>query len=216
MASTSNPLIGKASGSVGGVTMSSWKGINVIKSKPTSVANPQSDKQMDRRNALAAVVVIFRLVVSAVNAGFKSLAVKQSPYNAFSSYALKNAFTYAGTGTPTLIPANFKFSKGSIADTSISTVVVANADATVTVTFPTTATGASQSASDLAILVAYNEDNDEWFGELTSAARSTGTASIELPSACSTDDTVHVFLGFTSSNGSLQSDSIHDSAVVGA
>lgn len=34
MARVQNTLIGRASGSVGGATFTTWKGINVLKSKP--------------------------------------------------------------------------------------------------------------------------------------------------------------------------------------
>jgi Family of unknown function (DUF6266) len=207
MARVSNPLIGASSGSIGGVTLTSWKGINVAKSKPTTVANPQTDKQLERRNAISQIVAIFRLIAASVNAGFKSLAIQKSAYNAFSSWNLKNAFTYDGTSPAVLNHADLLISKGSIATTPILTVVSADSDETVGVTFAATASGAGQSLTDLAILVVYNEDTEEWYGELTSAARSTGAAEIEMPTACSTGDTLHVYLGFTSVSGLYQSDS---------
>ena len=216
MARTANPLIGKSSGSVGGVTFTSWKGINVIKEKPASVANPQSDKQLERRNALTQIVAIYRSISSAISAGFKALAVQKSAYNAFSSYNLLNAFTYTGSGDATLNYEDILVSKGSIAPTAIATLVTADADETVTITYAATAAGAGQSLTDLAIVVVYNEDNDEWYGALTAAARSAGTVSIEMPTAVSTGDTIHAWLGFTSVSGLSQSDSQYDTGDVPA
>jgi len=78
MATTSNPLIGSASGSVGGVTFSKWKGINVIKAKPVTVAQPDSDKRTMQQSALRQIVAIYRMMISLIFVSFKSMAISQS------------------------------------------------------------------------------------------------------------------------------------------
>lgn len=85
MARVSNPLIGAASGSVGGVTMSTWKGVNVIKTKPTSVANPKTEGQTAQRAKLSTAVSVYKQMPSLVKKGFGQAAIKKSAYNAFVS-----------------------------------------------------------------------------------------------------------------------------------
>lgn len=114
MAVVQNTLIGKAKQSVGGTTFSSWKGINVLKSRPVSVANPQTDMQVARRNALTWIVGLYASMAVAVKKGWKKYAVKMSEYNAFTSDALKNAFDYAGAPVVTLDPGMLKLTAGTV------------------------------------------------------------------------------------------------------
>ena len=214
MARTANPLIGRSSGSVGGVTFSSWKGINVMKSKPVSVANPQSDKQKAQRAALAFIVAAFRSMSSAINAGFRGLAVKKSPYNAFSSDALKNAFDLSVPPTATFQPENLLISKGSIAPTTISSVVSNAGAGTVTVNYPTTSIGAGQSLTDRAIVAVYNATDNTFTGALKAATRDDGQAVLSIPAGITAEDELYVYLGFTSVDSLNQSDSVVESETV--
>lgn len=53
-------ILGGFQNKVGPVVGSTWKGIDVIKAKPTSVANPNSPKQQEQRNAMKAINVFLR------------------------------------------------------------------------------------------------------------------------------------------------------------
>lgn len=203
----SNPLIGKSKQSMGNATFSTWKGINVLKEKPQSVANPQTDTQTQQRSAFSQMVLAFRNMPAVVRAGFKKLAVKMSEFNAFTSYNLKNAFDFSVPPTATLVPADVLISKGTISSTAISTSVSDRSSNTIVVTFPTTATQPGQSATDLAIVAAYNVTQSDFYGEVTAAARSTGTGSITLPAAWNTGDTLQVYVGFYNSLSGESSDS---------
>lgn len=114
MAVVQNTLIGKSKQSVGGTTFSTWKGINVLKSKPTSIANPQSDLQMMQRSALQQIVSIYRTINVSVKKGWKKFAVQKSEYNAFTSYALKNSFDFAAPPVADLDPKLLKITNGTI------------------------------------------------------------------------------------------------------
>ena len=207
MAKVSNPVIGNASGSVGGLTFSKWKGINVMKQKPTSVAQPASDTRDMHQSALSQIVIIYRLLSSVINLTFKSLAVNMSSYNAFSSFNLKNAFDFSTPPTATLLPANLLISKGTIASTFATTSMVDVSDGDCTITFPTTTTGANQQATDLAVIVVYNVTKNTWEGKVSTGARSTGTASIDLTAVYATTDSCRVYLAFLSESGNKASDS---------
>ena len=114
MAVVQNTLIGKSKQSVGGTTFSSWKGINVLKSKPVSVANPKSDLQVMQRSALQQIVSIYRVISIAVKKGWKKFAVQKSEYNAFTSNALKFAFDFAAPPVAELDPKLLKITNGTL------------------------------------------------------------------------------------------------------
>ena len=73
MARVQNTLIGKSSGSVGGATFSTWKGINVLKSKAITVANPKTVGQLTQRNRMTLMVSIFRLIASTNKRRFQNI-----------------------------------------------------------------------------------------------------------------------------------------------
>lgn len=183
MAILQNTLIGRASGSIGGVTFSTWKGLNVGKSKPVSVANPDTDPQKAQRSALAQLVAIFRQVVGGVDLGFKKLAVHQSAYNAWMSYNLKNAVSKAGA-VATILKQDLLFAKGTV-----GVVVFTSRAATVSTEDITLAWDASDipvggSATDEVSLVVINGTSGIalYLPALSGQIRSSGTAEFAVPS----------------------------------
>ena len=214
MARVSNTLIGHASGNVGNAVFSTWKGIDVLKEKPISVANPNSDNQQMRRSAMSQVVSIFRQAASAVRAGYKKLAIQMSEFNAFSSEALRFAFDYSAPPVATLNAEDLLISKGTIATTPISTVVADVSATTVLVTYPTTTPEPGMSASDQAIIVAYNETLDDWTGASTSDLRSAGTADIPMPGTWVAGNNIRVWLGFYNPLSQESSDSVNTTGTV--
>lgn len=77
-------ILGGVSGKVGGVVGSSWKGINVIKTKPLSVSNPKTAGQVAQRSAFSEVVgVATDNLATICKPLWDRFASKQSGYNAF-------------------------------------------------------------------------------------------------------------------------------------
>jgi len=210
MARVQNTLIGKSSGSVGGATFSTWKGLNVLKSKPETVANPQSDNQLMRRSAMTQMVTIFRRIPAAVDAGFKKLAIHMSAFNAFVSYNLKNAFDYSAPPNATIDLSSILISKGTITPTASSTVTKTNGSPTITVTYPTTIADPGQSATDKVIVVCYNEDQFNWGSAVGTATRADGTVDVTMPTDFSTTDVVVTYLAFYNELSGESSDSTND------
>lgn len=100
MSIVSNPLIGKTKKSMGGVTFSSWKGINVMKEKATNVANPNTTLQQAQRSKFSTAVSIYQTISAIVKKGFAQLAIKKSAYNAFCSTNTKaGVFSHSKAGT---------------------------------------------------------------------------------------------------------------------
>lgn len=210
----SNPLIGKSKQSMGNATFSTWKGINVLKEKPQSVANPNSDAQQQQRSAFTQIVAAFRLMPALVRAGFKKLAVKQSEFNAFTSYNLKNAFDLSIPPTATFVPADALISKGTIAAEPIDTVVVDKSAGTIVVNWLNDGLQPGQSVTDLALVAAYNSTLNEWTGAVTSQFRNDYTANIPLPASWVVGNSVTVYLGFFNEPSGESADSVNETTAI--
>lgn len=122
MSIVQNTLIGRARQKIGGSVFSTWKGLNVLKSKPLTVANPKTPGQIQQRSAMSQITKLFRGASGYVALGFKQQAVHMSEFNAFASYNLKNAFNKAVSGVATLVPLDLLFSQGTITKTIPVTV----------------------------------------------------------------------------------------------
>ena len=208
MAVVQNTLIGSARGKVGGTVFTKQFGKNVLKSKPLSVANPNSDKQKDQRVSLTKTVALYRSISAVVNQTFKSQAVGMSAFNAFTSKAKLNSFTYTGNGLPVLKPESLLISKGTISPTDATGKEITIPAKSVTVTFATTLSDASQKATDKAVIALYNATSGLIRAEVTGAMRSSGTASAVFDNVNLSTDTYHVYLAFLASDGAKASDSV--------
>ena len=210
----SNPLIGKSRQSMGNATFATWKGINVLKEKPQSVANPNSDGQQQQRSAFSQMVTAFRNMPAVVRAGFKKLAVKKSEFNAFTSYNLKNAFDMSAPPAATFVPADALISKGTISSTAAATNTADRSNNTIVVTWSHAVLQPGQSNADLAIIAAYNVTKNDWYGEVTSALRSADTGSITLPADWAVADSVQVYLAFYNEASGESSDSTNANTAI--
>lgn len=213
MARVQNTLIGKSSGSVGGATFSTWKGVNVLKSKAVVVKNPKTQLQQNQRNRMTLLVAMFRGVSGALNIGYSKLANEMSAYNAFIKANLLPA-NFGGTApSMTLVYANLLTGKGTIGITNIDTLTGTNASANVAVTWNSADEPIGSSVNDIAVAAVYNETQDVW-GYIASAARSTGTTTVVMPAPVDTADVLHAYLFFRNPDTTEVSDSDYDTDVV--
>lgn len=116
---TQNPLIGRSSQKFSNSIFSTWKGINVVRSKPLEVANPQTPAQTEQRNKFGAMVNFARQALNTIKLGLKSQAIKQSEYNVFISKNIQlqdpDGSGIIDTGFPPII-----FSKGTLSPVSVA------------------------------------------------------------------------------------------------
>lgn len=209
MSIVQNVLIGRSKNKIGNAVFTTWKGKNVLKSKPLTVENPRTDAQLMRRDAMTKIVAFYRSIAGIVFLGWKQLAIGKSEYNAFVSYNLLNAFDYSTPPTASFLPEDVLISKGTIAPAPISTVTTSNGTATVTVTWPTTAALPGQAVTDKALIVVNNKDTGESAQSVGLIARSVGTATLTLGANNTTGDEINVYLGFYNSTDGKASDSIY-------
>lgn len=208
MAVTQNTLIGSSRGKVGGTVFTKQFGKNVLKSKPLSVANPNTDKQKDQRVSLAKTVALYRSISAVINQTFKSQAVGMSAFNAFTSKAKLNAFTYTGNGQPVLKPGSLLISKGTISPVAATGKEITIPAKAVSVDFPTTLSDASQSSTDKAVIGLYNATSGILRASVTNAMRSAGEATATFDNVDKAADDYFVYVAFISADGSKSSDSV--------
>lgn len=211
MAVVQNTLIGKASGSVGNVTFLSWRGINVLKSKPTSVANPRTPGQTLQRGKLTMIVMLYRAINNIVNIGYAARAIRQSAYNAFVKSNIRNIFTVGSDNIPIINYALLKIAQGTIqtlilevkADDSTSNIIALNYTQGI---IPIGAT-----ANDNVRAVAYNATNNT-YGHYTDTItiaelRSLETLRIPFITQVTSGDVIHIYTFIDSAVGQSVSDS---------
>lgn len=208
MAVTQNTLIGSSRGKVGGTVFTKQFGKNVLKSKPLSVANPNTDKQKDQRVSLAKTVALYRSISAVINQTFKSQAVGMSAFNAFTSKAKLNAFTYTGNGLPVLKPASLLISKGTISPVAATGKEITIPAKAVSVDFPITLSDASQASTDKAVIGLYNATSGTLRASVTNAMRSAGTATATFDNVGAAGDDYYVYLAFIAADGAKSSDSV--------
>jgi len=209
MAIIKSGILGGGSGSVGPVTMGSWKGKDYIRSKPTSVANPKTAAQVGQRTKLSTLVAFAKeILVPVIKPLWDRFAQGMSGYNHFIQ---QNIAQVSAAGAITY--ASIRTSIGSLLGQSINAIGSADADTNVDITFTDNSGEGSALATDTAYVVVYNETQDV-FGTGVGDPRSDAEANVEMPVACASGDVLHAWLAFRRADGTLVSNSSYATDVV--
>ncbi len=206
MAVTQNTLIGRTSGSIGGVTFSTWKGLNVAKSKATSVADPKTTAQLAQRARMKNAVAIFKTLGSIANRGFVEGANGMSGYNVFISQNIKNGSIGPDPAVRLLNPSAFIISSGTLENTPITSAIADASAGTVTVSWNRTLSG-NKADNDAVDFVVF--DNA---GQIVAKAehpntRVFETATVTVLRPLVVGETLRVFMSFYQNTSRKSSDS---------
>lgn len=155
MATFKQGILGGFSGKVGGVIGSSWKGIDTMRSQPSSVTNPRTNAQVANRSRFKSVsqlaAAMLTTIVKPLNDRF---AQKMSGFNDFCQ---RNAGAFDSLGT--FIPGNLVLSKGKLsapADLEQQVSPFTN----VVMAFSTGLVGSFDAATDKVYAVVIGKDGD--------------------------------------------------------
>lgn len=199
-------ILGGVSGQVGNVIGGTWKGIDYLRIKPSSVANPRTEGQVDQRSKFSTVLRFLQPMTDFLRVGFKLYANKMTQFNAAMSYNLNNAITGAYP--------NFMIDYASALVTRGNLTGSANGAATspsagsVEVTWTDNSGSGSAQATDKALIALLNTNRGEAVFTTAGPARSAAAAAIPVPSEYSGED-VEVFLGFVSEDGTKVASSVY-------
>jgi len=176
MARVQNPIIGQAQNQAGGMIFSTWKQLKVMRSKPLSVANPQTPAQQAVRRRMALLASLMRELLQGLRLGFVRYQNGTTQWAQF----LKENYATATTdnGTIAAITVNaLKFAKGTLLglpDLTIGNVTGQN----VQVTWRDNSGQPGANASDKIALIAVNANGSAVSLQITSTIRTAESATI--------------------------------------
>ncbi len=199
-------ILGSLSGKVGGIIGGSWKGIDYIRIKPASVANPRTEGQVNQRNKFTITLEYLQATSDFIKVGYKALAVKKTEFNAAMSYVLNNA---VGGIAPNF---TIDYSLALLSRGSLSSVLNGSTDLAtpgqVTFDWDDNSAEGNANATDKAMVLVYNPSKKESVSILDGADRTVGSQVITIPSTYA-GDTVELFMAFVSADGTQVSNSVY-------
>ena len=206
MGKISQGILGGLSGKVGNVIGGNWKGIDYLRIKPSSVANPRTVGQVNQRNKFSATIQFLQPNKGFLNIGYKAFAVKKTAFNSAMSYILGNAIT--GTAPNFSIDYSLALlSRGSLSTALNGSVDLSTANQ-VTFNWDDNSADGNANTTDKAMVLAYNAEKKESIYLLDGATRTTTSQVLSLPTSY-TGDTIQLFMAFVSDNGSIVSNSVY-------
>ena len=201
MARLPQGILGGVLGKVGNVVGSSWKGIPILKSRPLSVANPRTTKQVAQRNKMTNIVAFAQFILSSIIKPLNDRFAQQaSGYNDFVS---RNIHLFVGEMPSPA--ADLKISVGKMAAVDPSMIEGVNGQPEVAVNWPSTLIDAFASASDQAFIVIYNATQKTFGVSSGSDTRFDAESHITLSAPVATSDVLHVWLAFRREDGTVVS-----------
>ena len=188
-------ILGGFSGKVGNVIGGNWKGIDYMRVKPASVANPKTEGQVNQRSKFTTVLQFLQPMKDFIKVGFKLYTDKKTEFNSAMSYNLKNGV--AGTFPNFSIDyANALVSRGPLSG-ALNPTVASSGAGSVELNWTDNSTEGNAKATDKALVLVYNPTKGEVVFLTQGADRSTGAQTLPVPDNFS-GDTVHAYVAFMS------------------
>ena len=200
-------ILGGFSGKVGTVIGSSWKGISYMRGQAQHVKNPRSAGQVNQRTKFNLVLNFLQPNVPYIRIGYKSMAAKQTEFNAAMSYILKNAVT-GSYPNYALDYTNVMVSTGGLTQVNDAAASWVAASNKLTFTWTDNSGVGNALATDKAMPFIYNKTKNETIYNTAGATRTTHTMDVTVPNNWA-GDKVEVYLGMVSEDGTLVADSIY-------
>ena len=206
MGKISQGILGGLSGKVGNVIGGNWKGIDYLRIKPSSVANPRTEGQVNQRNKFTITLEYLQANIGFIKIGYKAFAVKKTEFNAAMSYVLNNA---VGGIAPnfTIDYNNALLSRGSLSGVLNGATDLTNAGQ-VDFSWDDNSAEGNANATDRSMVLVYNPSKKESMYILDGADRTVGAQSVVIPNTYA-GDTVELFMAFVSEDSSQVSNSIY-------
>jgi hypothetical protein len=201
MAILKQGIFGGLSGSAGNVTFSSWKGINIAKTKPLSVANPRTAAQVEQRSNFSGVVAFAKAILVPVIKPLRDrFAVKQSGYNTFVSTNIE--FFVAGLLSN---KSRLSISEGNLTEIASLTVAGNVPSNELDLTWDDNTAVGNASPSDTLYVAIWNEDKEQVVGFNTGILRSALAATIVLDFNIDAGDLNNTWASFRKADGTAVS-----------
>ncbi|WP_044398485.1 DUF6266 family protein [Lacinutrix sp. Hel_I_90] len=199
-------ILGGLSGKVGNIVGGSWKGIDYIRIKPSSVANPRTEGQVNQRNKFTITLEYLQATKDFIKIGYKSFATKKTEFNAAMSYVLNNA---VGGIAPNF---TIDYSLALLSRGPLSGILNPTTDLTtagqVSFDWDDNSAEGNANVTDKAMVLVYNPSKKESISILDGADRTVGSQVVTIPNTYA-GDTVELFMAFVSADGTQVSNSVY-------
>lgn len=196
-------ILGGVSGKVGGIVGTSWKGINVIKTKPLTVANPRTAGQIAQRSKFGyATKFASNILATGIKPLWDRFSSRMSGYNAF----IKNNVAIFDDVTPS-DPSALIFSKGKMGATEITSVAPDVDGIQLVVSWVSGAGQGYKLGTDQAYILKFKPGNELAESIPNAAIRDDQSAVIPLNDVLVSGEEFHFYLAFKRADGTVVSDS---------
>jgi hypothetical protein len=206
MAIVQNPITGRSRNKFANGIFSTWNGLNVVRSKPLTVANPKTAKQTAQRVHTSTNAQFAKAAGALMEIGFRVRAIGQSARSAGLKANYPAISVNPATGLPQITYADLVVSKGSISPAVIDDVDPTAGTRVVDVTYPTAIADPSQSSTDKVGVLVVNENTGESATSVGVATRADGAVGLLLPSNLVAGNKLHTYLFFYSQSSNAVSD----------
>lgn len=187
-------ILGPVSGKVGNVVGGRWKGVDYLRAMPASVNNPRTQAQLNQRGRFITMLRFLQAVLGFVRIGFKTYAVKMSPYNAAMSYNIRHGVSGAFPDY-SISYDDVLLARGNLR--SVSGVSLSSpAPGEVQVAWDDNSSMHHAQSSDRLMVLIYHEAQNDAFYEFNAGVRSDAQLTLQLPNFLSGEQ-VHVWLALT-------------------
>ncbi len=203
-------VLGGFSGKIGNVVGGSWKGIDYMRIMPASVANPQTEPQMDQRSKFVTTLRFLQPLTQFLRTGFKNYAIRMTAFNNAMSYNIKNGVAGEYPSYAIDYP-NVLVARGTLAS-ALNPTATSTVAATVAVAWQDNSSEGNASALDQTLIVIYDGLKNEAVYHLKQTTRADQAETITVPASFSGSQ-VQCYIAFISADGALLSNSKYAGAV---
>jgi len=197
MAKIKQGIFGGFSGKIGNVIGSSWKGINVMKIMPTSVANPKTAAQVANRGRFTYATAFAKVILLAIVKPLNDRAAQlMSGYNKFVKQSIE-AFNSSGLNDLSKIV----ISTGRIAPAKTLVVTGAAGQKQLDLEWAFDETVPTALATDKAYILIVNKTNGEVATSSAEFVRAEEAGEVSFPSNMTAGDDVGIYIAFTNTLG---------------
>ena len=179
MAVVQNPITGRTRKSFSTATFTKNFNQNVMRSKPTQVANPKTIGQTSQRAAFAAVNVALKNLIPLIDIGFKNFQSKMAPFSYASKRSLKEAVSGVA-GSRVVDFTKLKISDGKLSPVILASKTYSDVSGLLTIVFASPDANSYDQDSDKIAFGCYTPENGYTQINSNVAVRSEGDFSIFL------------------------------------
>ncbi len=195
---------GEFTGKVGNLVGCTWKGVPYMRTRPSHMTNPRTEKQQGQRSKFQVALNFLKTITPFLRIGYREFAERQTAFNAAMSYVMKNALTDSEQGL-VIDPNKVLVSHGSLTQ-AFNAAVTAEEDKVLFTWLDNSGQGNAM-ATDAAMLLVYNREKNLAVYDAAAATRMDINAELQLPKDWKSD-TLIAYLGFCSTTDESVANSV--------